>query len=231
MNKSQKIFDVLKAHRLIALLAPETVEDCLAAYETLNPLGVVLEIAFRTEAALAGIRATLKKYPDALVLAGTVMTPQQAEDAIAAGAAGVVSADYIAAVVQCCVEKDVMCAPGGLSDAGKQLVQKTELYGCDLETLKKQYPYQWIYKLFPAASDHLVWVSLSKAWKSVFKGLRLIYTGGISLGNLKDMVQYDPDGIFCGSALTKAIREPAKMREEAERWIEVINETSKDTKS
>jgi len=39
-----------------------------------------------------------KKHPDALLLAGTVMTETQAKDAINAGASGIVSADYIPAV-------------------------------------------------------------------------------------------------------------------------------------
>ena len=82
MNKSQKIFDILKRKRLIGLLTPKNVEQCLIAYETLNPLGVVLEIAFRSEAASDGITAVLQQYPDALILAGTVMTAKLAEMAI-----------------------------------------------------------------------------------------------------------------------------------------------------
>ena len=222
MNKSAKIFDVLKTNQLIAFLAPEKVQDCITAYETLKPMGIVLEISFRTRAALEGIRATLAKYPDALVLAGTVMTPKQADEAIKAGAAGIISADYIPDVVERCVRSDVMCVPGGLGDVGKQLVQKAELYGCEFELLGEKYPYQWIYKLFPAAAEKLSFLGLSKAWKSVFKGLRLVYTGGVSLSNLSELVRQDPEGIFCGSAVTRMIREPEKMREEAKQWIGLI---------
>lgn len=228
MNKSEKAFEILKANRLIAFLAPETVDDCITAYETLAPMGVVLEIAFRTGKALDGIRATLEKHPDALVLAGTVMTPKQAEQAIGAGAAGVISADYIPKVVERCVEYDVMCVPGGLGDAGKQLVQKAELYGCDFEMLRETRPYQWIHKLFPATTEHQVFYSLAGPWKSAFKGLRMVYTGGISLGNLGDLVRYDPDGIFCGSAVAKRIHEPEKMREEAKRWLDIIKNRVKE---
>ena len=67
MNKSQRIFEILKQNKLIGLLSPKTVDECITAYETLNPLGVVLEIAFRSEAAAEGIDAVLQKYPDALV--------------------------------------------------------------------------------------------------------------------------------------------------------------------
>lgn len=222
MKKSEKAFNILKEHKLIALLAPKSVENCITAYEILSPIGIMLEIAFRTEIALEGIKATLKKYPDALILAGTVMTQKQASEAIEAGVAGIVSADYIPGVVELCVKNDIMCIPGGLGDVGKQLVQKAELYQCDFESLREKYPYQWIYKLFPAATDKMIYVDLSKAWKSAFKGLNIVYTGGISLTNLREIVQWDPDGIICGSALTKLIDEPNKMREEAKKWQEMI---------
>ncbi len=222
MNKSEKIFKVLQDNRLIALLSPTSEEQCLQAYRALNPLGITMEIAFRTEAALNGIKAVISEFPDALVIAGTVMTRRQAEQAVEAGVAGIVSADYISAVVECCVNNDIMCVPGGLSDVGKQLVQKAELYKCELDELHSRYPYQWMHKLFPAATAQQDFFGLAKAWKGPFKGLQLLYTGGVSLGNLADKVQLDPDGIFCGSALTKAIDEPEKMIEEAKKWISII---------
>jgi 2-keto-3-deoxy-6-phosphogluconate aldolase len=222
MNKSEKIFNILKENRLIAFLAPKSIEDCLTAYETLTPLGIVLEIAFRTQIALEGIRETLRKFPDALLLAGTVMTAKQAEDAIKAGVAGIVSADYIPEVVACSVKNDIMCVPGGLADAGKQLSQKADLYGCNFQSLSEEYPYQWVYKLFPTTTDQLSFISLSKPLKSAYRGLKIVYTGGISLKNLGDLASYDPEGIFCGSAVTKLIDQPQKMHEEAKKWLEII---------
>ena len=165
--------------KLIALLAPKNVEQCLIAYEFLHPLGVVLEIAFRTDTAADGIKALMNKYPDALVLAGTVMMKKQAEMAIKSGVAGIVSADYIPEVVETCVKNDVLCLPGGTADCGKQLVHKANLYGCDLNELKQKYPYQWCYKLFPAAMGINSNVELAKAWKGPFKDLMIVYTGGV----------------------------------------------------
>jgi len=223
MKKSELLFEKLKKNRLIGLLSPKTVEQCIVAYENLNPLGVVLEIAFRTEAAAEGIRALLKKHPDALILAGTVMMKKQAEMAIETGVAGIVSADYIPEVVEIAVKKDVMCIPGGINDCGKQLVQKAQVLGGDLTELKEKYPYQWMYKLFPAATVTGSNMGLAKAWKGPFKGLNVVYTGGISLNNLAEAVKMDPDGIFCGSAVTKAIDEPEEMIAEAKKWLEIIH--------
>ena len=222
MTKSEKVFALLKEKRLIGLLAPKNVEACLTAYEYLNPLGVVLEIAFRTNAAADAIKALMNKYPDALVLAGTVMLKEQAEMAITSGVAGIVSADYIPEVVEICVKNDVMCIPGGTADCGKQLVQKAKLYECDLNELREKYPYQWCYKLFPALTNTSSNIGLANAWKGPFKELTLVYTGGVSLKNLAEVSSMDPNGIFCGSAVTKAIDEPQKMVEEAKRWLEII---------
>lgn len=227
MHKSQQVFQRLKQHRLIALLTARSAAECVTAFETLDPLGVVLEVAFRSAAALDGLRAVLEKHPDALVLAGTVMTPRQAEQAIELGVAGVVSADYVPAVVQACVERDIMVVPGGLGDVGKQLAQKAELYGCEFDQLKTMYPYQWVYKLFPAVAGNTLYVELAKAWKGPFSGLTVVYTGGVSFHNLPKIAALDPEGIFCGSALTKDIATPSLMQEEAKRWQAIVRETCK----
>jgi 2-dehydro-3-deoxygluconokinase len=218
MNKSKKIFKQIQTGRLIALLTPGSPEECVQAFETCRDQGITLEIAFRSKAAPEGIRAVLAAHPEALILAGTVMTAEQASEAIAAGAAGIVSADYIPEVVEVCVQADIMCVPGGLSDAGKQLVLKSRLYGCTLEELRTTYPYQWVYKLFPAFEDGDSRMGLAKAWKGPIKGLQIIYTGGINRNTLKSAVKMDPDGIFSGSALTKNRNDPEKMSAEIRAW-------------
>ncbi|MCD6356392.1 MAG: hypothetical protein J7L66_03805, partial [Anaerolineaceae bacterium] len=230
MNKSERLFNLLKKKRLIALLTPKDAEQCLKAYEIFHSLGITLEIAIRSETAMDGIRIVLEKYPDALILAGTVMTRTQVEKAIELGVAGVVSADYIPAVLEICVKNNIMYVPGGLSDAGKQLAQKAELYGCEINELKEKYPYQWVYKLFPAVTATRSNIETASAWKGPYKGLTLIYTGGISLNNLNDVVEQDPNGIFCGSALTKAVDDPIKMKEEAEKWLSVIHKPKENKK-
>ncbi len=224
MKKSEEIFKKLKKNRLVALLSPKSVEDCVRAYEICETHGVVLEIAFRSEHALKGIKMIVKKHPDALLFAGTVMTGQQAEQAIEAGVAGVVSADHIPTVVDVCVKKNIMCIPGGLSDVGKQLSQKAEAYNCTLEELRLDHPYQWVYKLFPAFSGQVSNIDLVQAWKGPYKDLTVIYTGGITLETLNRSVQKDPQGIFCASALTRHLDKPREMGREIERWKDALKQ-------
>jgi 2-dehydro-3-deoxygluconokinase len=222
MHKSAQIFTALKKGRLIALLNPSGAHECLHAYENLNPLGVVLEIAFRSEQALPGIQAVCDRFPDALILAGTVLTTKQAEAAIEAGAAGVVSADFIPEVVEVCAKKDVMCIPGGWADAGKQLAYKAQILGCSMEALKRDYPHQWIYKLFPAFSGETSHMELARAWRGPYPELTVLYTGGINRGTLKQAVQKDPEGIFCASALLKIRKDAERLQADVSAWRTIL---------
>jgi len=231
VSKSAEVWQVLQENRLIALLNPKDREECLRAYETLAPLGVVLEVALRGDKALPSLEYVLDKHDDALLLAGTVLTRDQARAVLEIGVAGVVSAEYIPAVVEECVARDVMCVPGGLSDVGKQLVQKADLYGLTLDQLKDGKPWQWVYKVFPAMVDPDSTLATAKAWRAIYKGLQLVYTGGVTLENVGGMAKQDPEGIFCGSALTRHADEPGLMRDEAKRWLSKIHPTRVELRS
>lgn len=222
MNRSARIFEKLKKARLVALLNPRSVEECLKAHEICETHGIVLEIAFRSAHALGGIKAVLEKSPDALILAGTVLTGDQAAQAIEAGVAGIVSADYIADVVDVCIAKDTMCIPGGISDVGKQLARKAEGYGCSIAELRERYPYQYIYKLFPAFSGAISNIDLAKAWRGPYKGLVVVYTGGLTLERLGKADRMDPKGIFCASELGRYVGDPERMESEIRRWQKVL---------
>ncbi len=223
MGESHALFERMRHTRLVALLSPETAEECISAFEILESEGVVLEIALRSASAIDGIKAVRSRHPEALVLAGTVLTREQARFAIEAGAAGVVSADYIPDVVEECVKHDVMCIPGGLSDAGKQLVQKAALYTCSLEELRELHPHQWVYKLFPAFSRGRSRMDLASAWQGPYRGLTVLYTGGLDLLTLEAAAKADPSGVFCASALTRNLDKPDRMREDLREWRRVLD--------
>ncbi|MFO7979504.1 MAG: KHG/KDPG aldolase/sugar kinase fusion protein [Candidatus Aminicenantes bacterium] len=227
MHKSERLLNLLKKSRLVALLNPRNKAECVRAYQICQKNGIILEIALRSEYAEQGIDLVLDKYPDALLLAGTVMTEKQAKKVIELGVAGVVSADYIPDVVKICTEKDVMCVPGGLSDVGKQLVLKAKQYKCSLNDLQKRHPYQWVYKLFPAFSGDMNNMFLKKAWSGPFSQVTVFYTGGIRLNNLEKAQAIDPEGIFCASALTKNVADPDRMEKEIKQWKKVLNKKKK----
>lgn len=70
------------------------------------------EVTFRTDAAEEAIRLIAKNYPDFLLIAGTVLTPEQADRAITAGASAIVSPGTNPAVVKHCIDKGYPVIPG-----------------------------------------------------------------------------------------------------------------------
>src|SRR5215470_14764914 len=70
------------------------------------------EITFRTAAAAESIAQISAKFPELLVGAGTVLTTEQARDAIDAGAKFIVSPGTNPIVVDYCLSNDVTIFPG-----------------------------------------------------------------------------------------------------------------------
>jgi 2-dehydro-3-deoxyphosphogluconate aldolase / (4S)-4-hydroxy-2-oxoglutarate aldolase len=139
-----------------------------------GPLGEALlagglrsvEVTFRTDAAAAAIQ-TLAKRPEMLVGAGTVLTRDQVDQAVDAGARFVVSPGFGPAVVRRCQDLGVPVFPGVASateimmalDAGVQTV-----------------------KFFPA--EQLGGLAMVKALAAPLRSVRFIPTGGITTANL-----------------------------------------------
>ena len=63
------------------------------------------EVTFRTEAAEESIRIMAEQFPQMLVGAGTVLTTEQVDRAVAAGAKFIVSPGLNPKVVKYCIEK------------------------------------------------------------------------------------------------------------------------------
>ena len=63
------------------------------------------EVTFRTDAAEESIRLIAENFPEMLVGAGTVLTTEQVDRAVAAGAKFIVSPGLNPEVVRYCVEK------------------------------------------------------------------------------------------------------------------------------
>jgi len=222
LNKSMQVYNTLQHSKLIALLSPASIEACIEAYEVFKPLNIVLEIAARTDAALAGIEALLKKYPDALVLGGTIVSENQVLRLAEMGIAGIISPDYIPAVLEASVQNDLLYAPGGLYGVGTQLAHKAAILGISLEELRTSHPYQYVHKLFPAYTETADFTGLAKAWFGPYKNLQIMYTGGVNLARIPQLKAGDPGGIFCGSALTRMAGNPGQMEIVAREWISAV---------
>ena len=128
------------------------------------------EVTFRTPAAADAIRVMTEACPDLLVGAGTVLTPAQVDEAVAAGAQFIVAPGFNPRVVDYCLAHDILMAPG-ISDASG--VEQCLERGLELV------------KFFPA--EQAGGLPYIKALSAPYADVKFMPTGGISPANL---VQY-----------------------------------------
>ena len=73
----------LESHPIVPVIVLEDAEDAEPLAEALLAGGLqVIEITFRTDAAAESINRIVRSFPEMLVGAGTVVTKQQAKEAI-----------------------------------------------------------------------------------------------------------------------------------------------------
>jgi 2-dehydro-3-deoxyphosphogluconate aldolase/(4S)-4-hydroxy-2-oxoglutarate aldolase len=140
------------------------------------------EITFRTQGAAEALRRIAAERPQVLAGAGTVLTRQQAIDAVAAGARFLVSPGLQRAVVEYGIEREIPVFPGVCTptDIGQALE-----YG--LRTVK----------FFPA--EPMGGLPFLKAIAAPFPDLQFIPTGGINAANLADYLGF-PSVVACGGS-------------------------------
>ena len=98
---------------VVPVVVLEDAKDALLLAEALTEGGLpCAEVTFRTEAAEASIRLMSEKYPEMLVGAGTVLTIEQVDRAVAAGAKFIVSPGFDPEIVDYCLDKKIPVFPG-----------------------------------------------------------------------------------------------------------------------
>jgi 2-dehydro-3-deoxyphosphogluconate aldolase/(4S)-4-hydroxy-2-oxoglutarate aldolase len=142
----------------------------------------VAEVTFRTENAEEAISIISEEVPEMLVGAGTVLTIEQADKAIMAGAKFIVSPGLNPKVVEYCIKKGVAIIPG-CSNAS-DIEQAIEL-GLD------------VVKFFPAEAAG--GIKMLKALSAPYGNIRFMPTGGIDIGNINDYLSF-PKVLACGGS-------------------------------
>lgn len=127
------------------------------------------EITFRTDAAEESIHKIASEYPDFLVAAGTVLTPQQADAAMAAGASFIVSPGLNPEVVKYCNEKGYPIIPGVCTPSEVEAAMSLGLT---------------YLKFFPAEAAG--GVKMVKSMAAPYTKVKFMPTGGIGTKNLAD---------------------------------------------
>lgn len=140
------------------------------------------EVTFRTDAAEESISLLAQNEPRLLVGAGTVLTVEQADCAIKAGAKFIVSPGLNPKLVRYCQEKEIPVIPGILTPS--EIEQALEL---GLEVVK----------FFPA--EPAGGLPMIKAMGAAYTKLRFMPTGGITIENVSEYLKCDKI-LACGGS-------------------------------
>ena len=98
---------------IVPVVALDDAKDARPLAKALCAGGLpVAEVTFRTAAAEEAIRIMASEFPDMLIGAGTVLTCEQVDKAVNAGAKFIVSPGLNPTVVKYCVDKDIPVTPG-----------------------------------------------------------------------------------------------------------------------
>ena len=178
--------DVLKQIELCGIVPVVKIENAEKAVPLCKALmkgGIMCaEITFRTEAAAKAIRTTTAELPEVGVGGGTVLTREQADAAVEAGAKFIVSPGFNPENVKYCLSKGVTVVPG-CATCGEM----EQAMALGLDTVK----------FFPAEANG--GAAAIKAMSAPYKGLHFMPTGGVSLDNMMDYLSL-PCVVACGGS-------------------------------
>ncbi len=160
---------------LVPVIAINDADDAVPLCKALADGGLpVAEITFRTAAAEESIRRVHEALPNVLLCAGTVLTTEQVDRAVNAGAAAIVSPGLNPVVVKYCIDKGIPVCPGTGNPSD---IEVAISLGLDAV------------KFFPA--EPLGGLKLVKAMAAPYTTMKFMPTGGINENNMLDYLAYD----------------------------------------
>jgi 2-dehydro-3-deoxyphosphogluconate aldolase/(4S)-4-hydroxy-2-oxoglutarate aldolase len=206
-----ELIEEMHRHRLVAVVRSKSAEEALETAEAAADGGIkFVEITFSVPGA-AGVIEELAKRSDLRIRGGTVLSPDAAQQAIAAGAQFVVSPSLELNLVPICRSADVACISGAATPS--EIVSAVRA-GADLV------------KIFPAdcvGGPHFVRQMLGP-----FPDARFMVSGGVDENNVKEYFALGVTGICIGSSalrdslaksgrdgLAKYVRKFVKLVEDA----------------
>lgn len=140
------------------------------------------EVTFRTDCAEEAIRVMTTEFPQMFVGAGTVLTTEQVDRAVGAGAKFIVSPGLNPEVVKYCVDKNIPVTPGCANPSD---IEQALAFGLD------------VVKIFPA--EAIGGLKLIKSMAAPYVNMKFMPTGGINAKNLNDYLAYDRI-VACGGS-------------------------------
>ena len=166
---------------IVPVIALENVEDAAPLAQALCKGGLpVAEVTYRTACAHDAMIEMKKACPQMLVGAGTVLTKEQVDSALDAGAEFIVSPGLNPEIVRYCQEKNVPILPGTANASDIEVALSLGLTAV---------------KFFPA--EPLGGIKMISALAAPYTQMKFMPTGGVSPKNMKDYLS-NPKIIACG---------------------------------
>jgi 2-dehydro-3-deoxyphosphogluconate aldolase / (4S)-4-hydroxy-2-oxoglutarate aldolase len=175
--------DVMQDAPVIPVIVLNDVNHAVPMARALVAGGIrMLEVTLRTPVALQCVERIAKEVPEAVVGAGTVRSPFEAEAAARAGARFAVSPGFTTAVGQACRDVGLPLLPGVAT--GSEIMIASEAGYTEL-------------KFFPAMQAG--GPAMLKAWSGPFFDVKFCPTGGVSVSNAKEFLSL-PNVICVGGS-------------------------------
>lgn len=170
-----KILEQIEKIGIVPVVVLEEAKDAEPLAKALCEGGLpCAEVTFRTDAAEESIRIMTEKFPEMLVGAGTVLTTEQVNRAVEAGAQFIVSPGINPNVVRYCIQRGIPVTPG---TANPSNIETALELGLD------------VVKFFPA--EPLGGLKMIKAMAAPYVGVKFMPTGGINATNVREYLAYD----------------------------------------
>jgi 2-dehydro-3-deoxyphosphogluconate aldolase / (4S)-4-hydroxy-2-oxoglutarate aldolase len=199
--------------RLVAVVRSKSAEEALATAKAVAEGGVqFIEITFSVPSALDVIEILVAEGR-LHVGAGTVLSNEEAEEAIGTGAQFIVSPSLELNLIPICHEANVPCIPGAATPT---------------EILAAARAKADLVKIFPA--DTIGGPDFVHQMSGPFPNIRFMVSGGVSLTNIKEYVRAGVTGICLGSAyLTSTLAQKGHLGlvGELQRFVNLVDEAQR----
>ncbi len=203
MKPQEKFNQAMQAVPLVAILRGIQPSESLAVGQALVSLGWrLIEVPLNSPQPLDSIATLASTFADALVGAGTVLTPNDVRNVHAAGGQLIVSPNFNASVVRAAVDLGMVCLPGVMTATEAFAALSAGATGL---------------KLFPAemASPAVV-----KALRAVLPtAAMLLPVGGITPENIPAYLAAGANGFGIGSALYASGKTAENVKRDAIKFI------------
>ena len=169
------ILEQLSLAGLVPVIKVDDAADAVPLCKALADGGLpVAEITFRTAAAEEAIRLVHEQLPNVILCAGTVLTCEQVDRAVNAGAAAIVSPGLNPEVVKYCLSKNIPVCPGTANPSDIEVALSLGLKAV---------------KFFPAEAAG--GLKMIKAMAAPYTTMKFMPTGGINEKNMLDYLAFD----------------------------------------